>query len=303
MDFRLTTLGVSSASPMPGRYPSAHVLNVHGRLFLIDGGEGAQMLLARHGISHFKISDICLSHLHGDHVFGLFGLLSTMSLKGRTAPLNIYAPSGFSSIMDFFLKQFGEGILYDIRHIPIDCGDMRLITESEHMEMYAFPLKHSVPSWGFLFREKELPRNVNKAAVSELKLTVSEILELKGGRDVVRDDGSLLSMNALTYSPAGGASFAYCCDTAPFSRETEYLRGVNLVLHETTFAADMKEMAARTGHTTTVQAAAIAREAGIGKLVITHFSSRYPNPQVLLEEVKRDFENVFLASEGETFEI
>lgn len=303
MDFKLTTLGVSSASPMPGRYPSAHVLNVHGRLFLIDAGEGVQILLARHGISHFRISDICISHLHGDHIFGLFGLLSSMSLKGRTAPLNIFAPADFAGILDFFLARFGDGILYDINHIPIDCGDIRLVTESDDMEMYAFPMEHSVPSWGFLFREKDFPRNINKAAVAELKLTVPEILELKAGRDVVREDGPTLRAGALTYSPARPSSFAYCSDTAPFSREKEYLRGVDLVLHEATFAADMEAMAHKTGHSTTSQVAALAAEAGVGKLVITHFSSRYPDPEVLLEEVKRDFENVYSAREGETFEI
>jgi len=303
MDFTLTTLGVSSASPMSDRYPSAHVLDVHGRLFLLDCGEGAQILMARHGISHFKVSDICISHLHGDHVFGLFGLLSTMSLKGRTAPVNIYAPSGMEAILSFFKEQFGDGLMFDVRHIRTDFKEKTLITETGDMEMWSFPMKHSLPCWGFLFREKEPARNINKAAVSEMRLTVSEILELKAGKDVTREDGTVLRVSALTYKPGEPKSFAYCCDTAPFSLECEYIRNVDLLLHEVTFGADMEEMAGRTGHSTTTQAAKTALDAGVKKMVITHFSSRYHHPEVLLEQVREILENAFLAVEGEKFEI
>jgi len=303
MDFTLTTLGVSSASPMSDRYPSAHVLDVHGRLFLLDCGEGTQILMARNGISHFKISDICISHLHGDHIFGLFGLLSTMSLKGRTAPVNIYAPAGMEAILTFFKEQFGDGLMFEVRHIRTDSKEKTLVMETDDMEMYSFPMKHTLPCWGFLFKEKEPARNINKAAVSELKLTVPEILELKAGRDVTREDGSTLRVNALTYQPSKPKSFAYCCDTAPFSRECEYIADVDLLLHETTYGADMDVAAAQRGHSTTVQAASAALKAGVKKMVITHFSSRYHHPEVLLDEVKEIFENAFLAGEGIKFEI
>lgn len=264
MNFTLTTLGVSSASPMSDRYPSAHVLDVHGRLFLLDCGEGTQILMSKHRISHFKISDICISHLHGDHVFGLFGLLSTMSMKGRTAPVNIYAPLEMAAILDFYKKQFGEDILFEIRHIRTDYPDKTLIAETDNLEIRSFPLEHSLPCWGFLFKEKKRSNDFYRKAPK---------------------------------------SFAYCLDTAPFSREAEYISGVNLLLHETTFASDMEEIARKTGHSTTHQAASVAKTAGVEKMVITHFSSRYHRPEILLEQVKEIFENAFLASEGEKFVI
>lgn len=257
MDLRLTTLGVSSASPMSDRYPSAHVLNVHGRLFLLDCGEGAQMLMARHKISHFKLADLCISHLHGDHIFGLFGLLSTMSMKGRKEPLTIYAPSGFSDIMDFIMKQFGDYLTFEIRHVRTDCDSMTLLADLPQAELYSFPLNHVLPCYGFLIRSK----------TSRHK------------------------------------SFAYCCDTAPFPEESGYIKDVDLLLHEVTFADDMEAMALQTGHSTARQAARVAAEAGVGKMIITHFSSRYKDVEVLLTEVKKTFENSFLACEGATFEI
>jgi len=264
VDFKLITLGVSSASPMSDRFPSAHVLEVHGRLFLLDCGEGAQMLLAKHGISYFKISDVCISHLHGDHVFGLFGLLSTMSMKGRTMPLTIHAPEGLDVMLNFYRDRFGDGLMFKISHVRSDLGDITLLADYPDMELYSFPLNHSLPCRGYLVREKAV---------------------------------------TLTYKAASPRSFAYCCDTAPFSQESRYLKGVNLLLHEATFANDLETIAALRGHSTSGQAARVAAEAEVGKLVITHFSSRYRDPEILLNQVKEHFENAFCAKEGAVFEV
>lgn len=303
MEFSLTTLGVGSASPTSNRYPSAHVLNVRGRLFLIDCGEGCQMLLKRHHFSILKFECIFLSHLHGDHIFGLFGLLATMSMMGRTANLDIFAPKEFTEMLDFYLSKFGGEFKYTITHHILDFTEPQKIFETPSLDVFAFPLNHVTTTFGFLFKEKEPELNVYKEQIEKLHLSVAEIGKLKSGFDISREDGTLLSVSENTYKPFLPRSFAYCSDTAPFEQLTDWIKGVNLLYHEATFASDMAEMAQSTTHSTTIQAAENASKAEVGKLVIGHFSSRYNDPAPLLEEVRAIFPHAFLAKEGETFHI
>ena len=275
MNFSLTTLGVSSASPTTDRYPSAHILNICGRLFLIDCGEGCQMLMKRHGISLMKLERIFLSHLHGDHVFGIFGLLSTLSMSGRTEPLHVYAPEGFDRILQFFREHFLERDTYPVEYHPLTASGPETVLDDIRLTVSALPLRHRVPAYGFLFREKEPGLNIRKSAVQECSLSVDEILALKSGRDVERPDGTCLRAGTLTYVPYEPRSFAYVSDTAVFDTLPDMVRGVDLLYHEATFGDDCAEKAAQMFHSTARDAAETAFRAGAGRLVIGHFSSRY----------------------------
>ena len=213
MNFTLKVLGTASALPTTERYPSAQVLDVRGRLFMIDCGEGTQIRLRKAGVSFLKIEHICLSHIHGDHIFGLFGLLSTMTMLGRTAQLNIYAPKSFAPTLEFFRKQFGEGILYDINFLPLEMSSPEIIYENKSMELLAFPLNHRIETFGFLFREKKPLHNVYKEAIARYGLTLTEIGTLKRGEDVIREDGTVISNSEAAYIPYQPRSYAYCSDT------------------------------------------------------------------------------------------
>lgn len=269
MNFTLTTLGTASARPIVDKYQSAHVFNLHGRLFLIDCGEGTQVQLKRHRISKAKIDNILISHLHGDHVFGIFGMLSTMALDGRTAPLYIYAPRDFGSILHFFLAHFGEGVKYEIHHVPLTMKTMEQIAEFRNCTVSAFPLNHRIDCFGFRIDEK---LRANIPADAEGKVPQPR-------------------------------SAAYCCDTAQFPELREWVRGVDLLLHEATFADEHVELAARMYHSTARQAAELAASAGVGRLILGHFSSRYPDLTILQDEARTVFPETFLASEGMNFDI
>ncbi len=323
MNFTLNVLGTASALPTTGRYPSAQVLDVRGRLFMIDCGEGAQMQMRRAGLSFLKIEHICLSHIHGDHLFGIFGLLSTMSMLGRTARLDIYGPKNFRHVLKFFLANFGEGLHFEINHVPLDMTEPELIYENKTVELLAFPLNHRIETFGFIIREKTPPRNVDKDAIAKYGLTISEIAALKRGEDIIRPAGDLtlpciendfkpcsgtseplhIHNEEVTYMPYKPRSYAYCSDTAPFPELAEWVRGVTLMYHESTFPAEMSEMAQKTFHSTTLQAAQTARDAGVGRLIVGHYSSRFPSVDFFLDELKSIFPDTALAHDMDVIEI
>jgi ribonuclease Z len=303
MIFSLTTLGTASALPTVDRFPSAHVLNVHERLFLIDCGEGCQMQLRRYGISFLKINEIFISHVHGDHVFGIYGLLSTMSLLGRSADLFIYAPSDFGPILKSLTEQFGSQFKYNIVHVPVSGKEPKLIFETKSSEVLSFPLNHRTGCYGYLFREKQPRRNIHKYLIEKHSLSLSEIARLKDGDDIERPDGEILRSDIMTYLPYRPRSFAYCSDTAPFPKLREFVSGVDLLYHEATFLQETEKVAALTLHSTARQAALLAMEAGAGKLVIGHFSSRYKNSAMYENEAREVFPETYAAREGAVFEI
>ena len=302
MNFTLNVLGTASALPTTERYPSAQVLNVRGRLFMIDCGEGAQIQLRRAGISFLKIEHICLSHIHGDHIFGIFGLLSTMGLLGRTSDLNVYAPASFAPVLDFFMKQFGEGLLFNINLVILEMKEPEIVYESRTAELLAFPLNHRIDSYGFIIREKTPPFNVRKEAIRKYGLSLSEIGALKRGEDVVRED-TVISHSEAAYLPYNPRSYAYCSDTAPFPELAQWVKGVSLLYHEATFPADMAEMAEKTFHSTTLQAARTASDAGVGRLLVGHYSSRFPSVDFYLDEIRSIFPSSDLAYDGDIVEI
>ena len=256
MNFTLTTLGTASARPMVDQHQSAHVFNLHGRLFLVDCGENVQVQLKRYKISKARLDNILISHLHGDHLFGIFGMLSTMALDGRTAPLYIYAPRDFGSVLHFFLGHFGEGVKYEIHHVPLSMKEPERIIELRNCEVWAFPLQHRIDCFGF------------------------QIRWLKTGQMA-----------------------AYCSDTAVFPEEAEWLKGTDLIYHEATFADEHVDLAHKMYHSTAREAAQVAAAAGAKKLVLGHFSSRYQDLNVLLEQAREVFPESYLAEEGKIFEV
>ena len=289
-------MGTASALPTTERYPSAQVLDVRGRLFMMDCGEGAQIQLRKVGVSFLRIEHICLSHIHGDHIFGLFGLLSTMSLLGRSAPLRIYAPKTFRTILDFFMIQFGEGVQFEIDYVELDMKEPQVVYENRTVELLAFPLNHRVETFGYIIREKMPPFNVRKEAVQKYALTLTEIGTLKRGEDVVREDIVITNAEAA-YRKYKPRSYAYCSDTATFPELAEWVKGVDLLYHEATFPADMADMAEKTFHSTTLQAAQVAKDAGVGRLLVGHYSSRFPSVEFFLDELRSVFPESHLASD------
>lgn len=299
----MTILGSSSALPTSQRYPSAHVLNVHERFFLIDCGEGTQMQLRKYRIKFGRIHHIFISHLHGDHVFGLYGLLSTMSLSGRESPLRLYAPVSFREILFTHLADFDIHLNFDIDFVGLQGKDPVKIFEDKKLSVLSLPLRHRVPAYGFLFREKARERNIIREAIGKYNIPVSEIHKIKKGADFVSADGKVIPNREISTDPPKPRSFAYCSDTAWSRRLSDFVRDVDLLYHEATFASENRELAARTGHSTSEQAAMTARDAGVGRLVIGHFSARYRDTDILLEEAKRTFPDTLAAEEGLVIQI
>ena len=303
MNFTLNVLGTASALPTTERYPSAQVLNVRGRLFMIDCGEAAQIQIRKAGISFLKIEHMCISHIHGDHIFGFFGLLSTMAMLGRSAPLAIYGPKGFLPVLEFFKSTFGEGILFDIDFTALEMSEPEVIYENRNVELLAFPLNHRVETFGYMIREKMPQHNVRKEAIARYDLSLAEIGTLKRGEDVLRPDGQVIPNSEAPYIQYEQRSYAYCSDTAPFPQLKEWVKGVTLLYHESTFPAEMEEMAAKTYHSTTLQAAQTAKDAGVGRLLVGHYSSRFPSLDFFLDELRSIFPNTDLAHDMDVIEI
>lgn len=300
---KLTILGSSSALPTSERYPSAHVLNAHERLFLIDCGEGTQMQLRKNRIRFTKINNIFISHLHGDHVFGLYGLLSTFSLMGRKDPLNLYAPENFINILYSHLNDFDIHLSFEIVFVPLSGSDPVLILDDKYLTVTSFPLQHRIPAFGFLFREKLSERNILKESIEKYQIPLVRIPAIKKGEDFISNDGVLIRNEDITLPPSEPLSFAYCSDTRYFKRLASFVKGVSLLYHEATFDKSKEKLALVTGHSTTIDAARTALDAHAGSLIIGHFSSRYRDISFLVEEAKTIFPETLAAIDGKSYEI
>jgi ribonuclease Z len=300
---KLTILGSSSALPTSERFPSAHVLNAHERLFLIDCGEGTQMQLRKNRIRFGKINHIFISHLHGDHIFGLYGLLSTFSLMGRKSPLHLYAPESYDAILRSHLNDFDIHLGFEIDFIPLNGKDPFKILDEKYLTVTAFPLMHRIQSFGFLFREKIRERNIIKGIIEELGIPVERIPAIKKGEDFRTADGVIVRNEDLTLPPDEPLSYAYCSDTKYFPRLATFVKDVTMLYHESTFDKSKDVLAAMTFHSTTLDAARTALNANAGTLLIGHFSSRYRNSDTLVEEARSLFTRTFPAIDGKSYEI
>lgn len=303
MTFRVTILGSSSALPTPRRNPSAHVLNVHEQFFLVDCGEGTQAQLRNYGINPLKINAIFISHLHGDHVYGIFGFLSTLGLMGRRTPLKIFAPRPFDEILANHLRYFDTNLLYEVQWQEVETRKHQLIYENKVLEVYSIPLRHRIPTAGFLFREKTPPLNIRPEALSRYDLGIAQCVAAKRGEDITLENGEVIPNETLTYTPYRGRSYAYLSDTLYSPRAANLVSGVDLLYHEATFTEYDKAMARQTGHSTARQAAQVALKAGAGRLLIGHFSARYHDEKALEEEAKELFPATQAVVEGYSYDI
>lgn len=270
MNFTLKIMGTASAMPISDRNPSAQVLSVHGRLFLIDCGEGTQQQMRRLHVGFLKVEAIFISHIHGDHLFGLFGLLSSMAMYGRTGDLYIYGPQALGSVLKFYETFFGEGMNYRIVFTAVKCSELQVVHESKAVKVSAFPLNHKIECYGYRFDEVLTPRRALAAA----------------------EDPTIVPK-----------SYAYCSDTAPMEGVADWVRGVDCLYHEATYQNDMADKAAMRFHSTTAQAAQCALDAGAGRLIVAHYSSRIVDFDAYLKECTDIFPNTVAAQDGDVFEI
>jgi ribonuclease Z len=302
LDFSVKILGSSSAYAANGRSQSSQVLTHHNTHFLIDCGENTQNLLRKYKVNFNKIKVIFISHLHGDHYLGLFGLLSTMSLLGRRKQLHIVGPIGLKEIISVQLKYSGTTITYPLTLDEIQANKPLLVYENDKISVQSIPLIHRVPTTGYLFLEKPRERNIN-INNTPAYLTHDQIKALKRGEDITLRDGSILSSEDATYKNPSCRSYAYCTDTLYNESIIPLIKNVTLLYHEATFLDNLSDRAKKTQHSTAKQAAIIAHKAEAVKLIIGHFSARYKDLNPLLEEAKITFKNVDLAIEGLQFDI
>lgn len=303
MSFSITILGSSSAKPTVGRHPSAQVVNLNEQYFLVDAGEGVQQQLFRYGINPLRLRAVFISHLHGDHIFGLFPLISTLNLYGRKTPLTIFAPAPFGEILENHKLYFDPNLGYEVEWVEVHTTEHKLLFENRTLEVWSIPLRHRMPTSGFLFKEKQPPLNVEKFKIEKYSLSIAQITAAKRGEDVVLDSGEVIPNSEITYSPYNARSYAYLSDTNLSTKAATLCRGVDIMYHESTYMASEKREAKERGHSTSLDAAKAANIAEAKMLIIGHYSSRYKSLEPMLEECRTQFENSHLAEEGKRFEI
>ncbi len=303
MKFEFTVLGSSSALPTVARYPSAHVLNVHERIFLIDCGEGTQLQLRRYRFNLSRINHIFISHIHGDHTFGLLGLLSSCSLLGRTNELNIYCPIELRQIIKLNMELYKMDLKYEIVFHILGSDSEDVIFEDKSLVVKSFPLRHRVPCWGFVFIEKQRELNIIKDKLELYSIPIKKIPEIKAGANFVTNEGEVVLNKYLTSPSLLPRSFAYCTDTKYLERIVPIIKGVDLLYHEATFSNIDKKLAKSTYHSTSEQAAKIAEKAAVKKLVVGHFSSRYKKIDKNICEARAVFKNTEAANDGAVFKV
>lgn len=300
---KVTILGCASAKPTANRHPSAQIVNVDEQYYLVDAGEGVQKQMFRYGINPLKLRGIFISHLHGDHVFGVFPLISTLGLYGRRTPLKIFAPRPFGEILESHLRYFDSDLPYEVEWVEVDTTAHRIIFENNSLEVWSIPLRHRVPASGYMFREKMPELNVDKFKIERYGLSIKQIVAAKRGEDIALDDGTVIPNAEITYLPRQPKTYAYCSDTNRSAMVARRVKGADLLYHEATYAAAERRQAKERGHSTSVDAAETALAAEAKRLIIGHFSSRYKEPSILLDEARAVFPATDIATEGETYTV
>lgn len=296
--FEVNILGCGSALPTTRHFSSSQVVNIREKLFMVDCGEGAQLQLRRSKLKFTRLNHIFISHLHGDHCFGLMGLISTFGLLGRTASLHIYAHKELERLLAPQLEFFCKGMTYEVVFHPIDPAKAEVIYDDRSVSVSTIPLKHRIPTCGFLFQEKPTPNHIIRDMVDFYRIPVFELNRIKNGEDYITPEGVVVPNHRLTTPSAAPRSYAYCSDTICQTSIIPQIKGVDLLFHEGTFAQCDAARAKETFHTTAMQAAQIAVEAQVKQLVIGHFSARYEDESILLKEAQALFPNTLLAKEN-----
>ena len=301
--FRVHILGCGSALPTQRHYPSAQIVECRGKLFMVDCGEGTQLQLRYCHVRFTKISAVFISHLHGDHCLGLPGMLSTFGLLGRTARIAVYAPGELENVLKAQMQLVCPGLEYEIDFHAIDTTRQATIYQDRSLTVDTIPLEHRVKCCGFLFREKPAQPHIRRDMADYYGIPVSQFNNIKAGADWTAPDGTLVKNAMLTTPAEPPRSYAYCSDTRYIASLHEKLKGVSTIYHESTYGQDNIQRAEKYYHSTARQAAQVARDAGAGQLLLGHYSSRYENEDILLEEAREVFENCRLSEEMAVFDV
>lgn len=301
--FEVHILGCGSALPTTRHQATSQVVNIREKLFMIDCGEGAQVQLRRSRLKFNRLNHVFISHLHGDHCFGLMGLISTFGMLERTADLHIYCHAELERLLTPQLDFFCQGIPYKVIFHPINPGEKAVIYDDRSVSVETIPLRHRIPTCGFLFREKPTPNHIKRDMIDFYKIPVCLLNRIKNGEDFVTEEGETIPNSRLTTPSDPPRTYAYCSDTVYLPRIAEQVKGADLLFHEATFAESELTRARQTLHSTAAQAARIAQDAGVKKLVIGHFSARYEDESPLLEEAKSIFPETILAQENLRLEL
>lgn len=303
MKFTVTILGTSAAIPTTDRNPTAHVVHIKNRILLLDCGEGTQVQLRKAGIRIQKISHIFISHLHGDHYYGLIGLINTMHLYGRSEPLHIFGITPLKHLIELQLELSGTSLLYPLIFHSVETESATVIVDDEMMQVTTIPLNHRIPTCGFLIREKQQLRKIRKDFVKLAKIPIPYYEKIRRGEDFVDESGKIFRNEDITEDPVPAKTYAYCTDTAYYEPVIPIIKNADLLYHEATFMEDKADDARAKFHSTAREAALIARKANVKKLVIGHFSARYNDSDGLLKEAQEIFPETVLAVDGLTIEV
>lgn len=296
--FRIHILGCGSALPTLKHAASSQVVEIRGKFFMVDCGEGTQMQLRRSHVNFMKIQAIFISHLHGDHCFGLIGLISTLGMLGRTAPLHVYAPEALGPLLDMQLQMFCGGLDFTVEFHAVDTRQHGVVYEDRSVMVESIPLEHRIACCGYLFREKPTLPHIRRDMIDFYEIPISQIENIKRGAGWVTPDGEKVAHERLTTPSDKPRSYAYCSDTRYMPKLHRVVEGVDLLYHEATYDMSHKDRAKLYYHSTSTQAASVARDAHAGKLMIGHYSARYQNEDGLLKEAQEIFPNTILSNEG-----
>ncbi|GIM52825.1 ribonuclease Z [Capnocytophaga cynodegmi] len=297
----ITILGCHSATPRANARPSSQVLEMRGHLFLIDCGEGSQMALRNANVKFSRIKHIFISHLHGDHFFGLPGLISTFQLLGRETELHIYGPKGIKEAILLLLKLGGAWSSFYIHFHELESEVSEILLDDEKVQVRTIPLKHRVYTNGFLFQEKQTERRLNIDAIQNYGIQICDYQNIKNGKDIESENGEVIPNELLSFAPILPQSYAYCSDTLYFEALADAIQGVRVVYHESTFLKQHNDLATKTMHSTAFQAGLTAKNANAETLILGHYSSRYSDKKLFLNEAREVFPNVHLSEDGKKF--
>ena len=298
--FLVHILGCGSALPTLHHFASSQIIEMRGKCFMVDCGEGTQISLRRSKVRFTKLQAIFISHLHGDHCFGLIGLISTFGMLGRTAPLQVYAPAALEPMLQAPLEMFCPGLGFEVEFHPLDTTLSQVVYEDKSLTVSTIPLDHRIPCCGFLFKEKPGRRHILRDMIDCYEIPISQIDNIKNGKDWTTPDGDVIENSRLTTPADPTRSYAYCSDTRYMPQLYRLVEGVNLLYHESTYTEECKERAKLYYHSTAQQAATVARDAHVGKLLLGHYSARYDDEEGLLKEARAIFPESYLSNEGMT---
>ena len=296
--FEIHILGCGCAVPTKRHNPSAQIINIREKLFMVDCGEGTQLQMRFQKLKFTNLRSIFISHLHGDHCFGLLGLISSFALLGRTADLHVYAPADYEKLFAQQLDFFCKGMDFKVVFHPLNPTLYQPIYDEHSVTIYSLPLDHRIPCCGFLFKEKPTLPHILRDMIDFYQIPICHINNIKNGADWTLEDGTVIPNSRLTRPAEPGRSYAYCSDTAYKPALKDYLENITLLYHEATFGEDRLQRAQTTHHSTARQAATLARDAHVGQLLIGHYSAHYLDESVLLHEAREVFPNTLAANEG-----